>query len=108
MRSLFLLEQGLHLGQYSYKGGLRHSICQGLLRCTTTRRVDMRCWASAAQEESLKTTIPRQPGVTEGSWDRADRLAVQEALVDSQQASTSGRSSEAGESMNKNTHSVPC
>ncbi len=45
----------------------------------------------------MTATIPRQPGVTEGVWDRADRIAVQEALVDSQQASTSGRNMEAGE-----------
>ena len=53
--------------------------------------------AAAAQEELPKIAIPRQPGVTEGPWDRADVVAVKEALRDSQQASTSGRTAGAGE-----------
>ncbi|KAK9915952.1 hypothetical protein WJX75_006384 [Coccomyxa subellipsoidea] len=52
--------------------------------------------AAAAQEELPKIAIPRQPGVTEGPWDRADVVAVKEALRDSQQASTSGRTAGAG------------
>ena len=107
MRSLFLIEQGVQLGQKSYRGCLRQSLHQGLLQNTPRCRVDVRCWASAAQEELVKASIPRQPGVTEGVWDRADRVAVQEALVDSQQASTSGRSAEAGEHT-KRWLSMPC
>lgn len=41
-------------------------------------------------------TIPRQPGVSEGAWDRADAVAVKEALMDAQQASTFGRSADVG------------
>ncbi len=44
----------------------------------------------AAASQELLPAIPRQAGVSEGVWDKADASAVSEALADAQ-ASTSGR-----------------
>ncbi len=97
MRSLSFLQQSVHLGQTASIKCLQRCRCRSMMPEKVRQRGGARCMAAAAQELAPKMTIPRQPGVTEGAWDRADVIAVKEALRDSQQASTSGRGPDTGE-----------
>lgn len=84
-----MLHQSVHLGQCASRRCLLHSSLPVSPVEASKLRTAVRCLAAASHE--VLPVIPRQAGISEGPWDRADVRAVNEALADEQE-STSGRS----------------